>query len=68
MSGQVNIISNGNVYLNGVNLLGKVKSVKLPIIKAKLVDLHTLGGMMPVQLPAGFEKMEGEVEWASFDA
>ncbi len=62
---QVNKIVNANVYLDGSNLLGRAQEVQLPTIKAKMADHEALGLVGVPEFPAGLEKMEGKIKWAS---
>ena len=65
MSAQV---VNANIYLNGKNLLGRAAEVKLPEVTAVMKEHSALGVVGKFELPAGFEKMEGEIVWNSFYA
>lgn len=62
---QINRIVNANVYLDGVNLLGRAEEVKLPDIAAIMQEHKALGMVGKIELPAGFDKLEGEVKWNS---
>lgn len=67
MSGiQIAQVVNANIYLNGKNLLGRAAEVKLPEISAAMKEHSVLGLVGKYELPAGFEKMEGEIIWNSF--
>jgi P2 family phage contractile tail tube protein len=59
----INRITNANVYDNGNSLLGKVEEITLPTVKAKVVAVKALGMIMDVELPSGFEKMDGKMKW-----
>lgn len=61
-----NRITNANVYLDGVSLLGKAEEIKLPEIVAKMSEHKALGMVGTLELPSGFDKMEGDVKWSSF--
>jgi len=65
---QINRIVNANVYLNGNSMLGKVDECKLPDIKIIETEQKTLGMVGKIELPAGFDKLEGELKWNSFYA
>lgn len=56
-------IYNANVYLDGVNYLGRAAEVELPKLKAKMEEHAGLGLQFGLELPAGFEKMEGKIKW-----
>ncbi|MCT4638949.1 MAG: phage major tail tube protein [Bacteroidales bacterium] len=62
----INKISNANVYINGVNLLGKLEEINLPTIKQKMAEFKALGMYATVELPVGLEKMEAKLKWNSF--
>lgn len=69
MSGiQTAQVVNANIYLNGKNLLGRAAEVKLPEVTAAMKEHSALGLVGKFDLPAGFEKMEGEIVWNSFYA
>ena len=63
---KINKLSNANVYLEGDSLLGQVKEIELPEVVQKMVDHEALGMVGVIELPAGFEKMEGKIMWNSF--
>lgn len=63
---QVNRVTNANVYLGGRTLLGKSEEVGLPDIKVVMVEHKALGMIAKIELPAGFEKMEGKLKFNSF--
>lgn len=66
--GQINKVSNGNVYIDGNNLIGTVKEMQLPEGAAKMVEHSVLGMQGVIDLPSGFEKMEAKITWGSFYA
>jgi len=67
MSVSTSRITNANIYLDGLgSLLGKAEEIKLPDIVAKMAEHKALGMVGSIELPAGFEKMEGEIKWTSF--
>ena len=69
MSGiQTAQVVNANIYLNGKNLLGRAAEVKLPEVTAAMKEHSALGLVGKFELPAGFDKMEGEIVWNSFYA
>lgn len=63
---QINRVTNAKVYANGNSMVGKADEVKLPDITAKMAEYKGLGMIGAIELPAGFEKMEGEIKWSSF--
>jgi len=62
---QINRITNANIYLDGASLLGKAEEIKLPDISAIMQESKGLGMIGKIELPAGFDKMEGEIKWNS---
>ena len=62
---QVNRIVNANIYIDGTNLIGRAEEVKLPDIQAIMAEHKALGMVGKIELPAGFDKLEGEVKWNS---
>ena len=62
---QVNRIVNANVYIDGTNLLGRAEEIKLPDIVAIMSEHKALGMVGKIELPSGFDKMEGEIKWNS---
>jgi uncharacterized protein len=61
----VNRLVNANIYLDGNNLLGRAQEITLPVIKAKMAGHDALGMVGDMEFPAGIEKMEGKIKWAS---
>lgn len=62
----INRITNANIYLDGGTLLGKAEEIKLPDVTAKMTEHKALGMVGTIELPGGFDKMEGEIKWSSF--
>lgn len=62
---QVNRIVNANIYIEGVNLLGRAEEIKLPDISAIMAEHKALGMVGKMELPSGFDKLEGEIKWNS---
>ncbi|MFI8017681.1 phage major tail tube protein [Serratia marcescens] len=65
---EINAISNANIYVNGANLLGRAEEVKCPEIQAIMQERKALGMVGKLELPYGFDKLEGEIKWNSFYA
>ncbi|MCM5371088.1 phage major tail tube protein, partial [Escherichia coli] len=63
---EINRITNANIYLDGTNLLGRAEEVKLPDVSMIMQEHKALGMVGKVELPAGFDKLEGEIKWNSF--
>lgn len=63
----VNSISNANVYLNGVGLLGRAAECNIPQPKRMMTDYKGLGMVGRVEIPVGWDKLDGSIKWSSFD-
>jgi uncharacterized protein len=61
----VNRVTNANIYLDGVSLLGRAEEVELAFPKAKMVDHKGLGMYGAAEFPAGIDKLEAKVKWLS---
>ena len=62
---EINRITNANIYVNGNSLLGRAEEIKLPDISAIMQEHKALGMVGKIELPAGFDKLEGEIKWNS---
>ena len=62
---QINSITNANIYLNGTSLLGRAEEIKMPDITAMMTERKALGMVGKIELPTGFDKLEGEIKWNS---
>lgn len=62
----VNRITNANIYVNGASLLGRAEELKLPDVQAIMNEHKALGMVGKIELPSGFDKLEGEIKWNSF--
>lgn len=56
-------ITNANVYLNGVDLAGKLEECTLPDVKHKMEDFKALGMYAETEYPVGLEKMEAKLKF-----
>lgn len=67
MSGkiQINSITNAGIYLEGVSMLGRAEEIKLPDVSAMMQERKALGMIGKIELPVGFDKLEGEIKWNS---
>ncbi|WP_032116658.1 phage major tail tube protein [Candidatus Arsenophonus nilaparvatae] len=61
----LHFMTNANVYLDGNSLIGRAKEIKLPEINVVQQEHQALGMIGKIQLPAGFDKLEGEIHWTS---
>lgn len=65
---QLNRITNANIYINGNCLLGRAEEIKLPDVTAVMSEHKAVGMVGKIELPSGFDKLEGEIKWNSFYA
>lgn len=63
---QINRVTNANIYIEGNSLLGRAEEIKLPDISAMLSEHKALGMIGKIELPSGFDKLEGEIKWNSY--
>jgi uncharacterized protein len=68
MAVNINKLTNANVYLDGISLLGKAEEVELPMLKAIMAEHKALGLLGKLEFFAGFEKMTAKIKWNSFYA
>ncbi len=66
MSISIKKLFNANIYVDGNSYLGRAEEVNLPEIMAKMVEHKALGMVGTIELPSGWEKMEGSIKWNSF--
>ena len=65
MAIKINRVTNANVYIEGGSMMGRAEEVKLPDISAIMNEHKALGMVGKIELPSGFDKLEGEVKWNS---
>jgi len=61
----LHLITNAAVYLDGNNYVGRCEEVDLGSVKATMTDFQGLGMVAAIELPAGFDKVEGKIIWNS---
>lgn len=59
----INRITNGNAYLNGETLIGRLEEVELPSIKFTTDDVKALGLFATIEMPSGLDKLEAKLKW-----
>ena len=59
-------VTNAAVYINGNSLLGRAEEIKLPDITTLMTEHKALGMVGKLELPSGFDKLEGEIKWNSY--
>ena len=60
---KINKLTNANVYMNGVNLLGRAEEVQLPQIKHKMAEHKALGMVGSAEFFSGIDKLESKIKW-----
>jgi P2 family phage contractile tail tube protein len=68
MNIQINSLTNANVYIDGVGLLGRAEEVEIPQPRHRMIDYKGLGMAGTTELWGGVDKLEAKIKWASFDA
>ena len=58
-------VSNANIYLDGASFFGKAEEIDLGSVKAVMSDFQGLGMIGLIELPDGFDKIEGKINWNS---
>ncbi|GFM85413.1 phage major tail tube protein [Pseudomonas cichorii] len=61
-------VSNATIYLDGNSFLGKAEEIDLGSVKAVTSDFLGLGLIGLIELPDGFDKIEGKINWNSMYA
>ncbi len=61
----VNRITNANVYLDGIGLLGRAEEIEVAKPRHKMVDHKGLGMAGTAEFWAGVDKLEARIKWAS---
>lgn len=59
----INKLTNANLYSSGKSFLGKLEEIGLPAIKAVYTEHKTLGMIMKIELPSGFDMMTGKMRF-----
>jgi P2 family phage contractile tail tube protein len=59
----VNRITNANVYLDGIGLLGRAEEIEVAKPKHKMVDHKGLGMAGTAEFWAGVDKLEAKIKW-----
>jgi uncharacterized protein len=65
MSLKLNLVSNGNLYVNGNNHAGKIKEFEIPSITQTTAEQKGLGMLGTLEVPTGVEKMEAKINFNS---
>jgi uncharacterized protein len=62
---QVNIITNANLYVDGLGLMGRAAEITVPKPKHKMVEHQGLGMAGSAEFWAGIDKLEAKIKWSS---
>ena len=68
MNIQINSLTNANIYIDGVGLLGRADEIEIANPKHTMIDYKGLGMAGTAELWAGVETLESTIKWTSFDA
>jgi uncharacterized protein len=68
MNIQINSLTNANIYIDGVGLLGRAEEIEVAQPRHKMIDYKGLGMAGSAELWAGVDKLESKIKWVSFDA
>jgi P2 family phage contractile tail tube protein len=68
MDVSVNRITNANIYMDGVGLLGRAEAIQVAQPHHRMVDHKGLGMAGTAEFWAGVEKLEAKIKWASLYA
>lgn len=60
---EINRITNANIYIGENALLGRAEEIHLPDVEVITQEHKALGMVGKIELPTGFEKLEGEIKW-----
>lgn len=61
----VNRITNANIYMDGVGLLGRAEEIEVAQPKHRMADHKGLGMAGTAEFWAGVDKLEAKIKWAS---
>lgn len=63
MAIEIQKLTNGNVYIDGISHFGSFEEITLPEIKAIMQEHKALGMIGKMEFPAGFDKLEMKIKW-----
>lgn len=66
MAIQINRVTNANIYMDGVSLLGRAEEISAPVVKTKTAEHKALGMVGVADFFSGIDKMEAKIKWNSF--
>lgn len=65
MDVSVNRLTNANIYLDGIGLLGRAEEIEVAQPRQKMVEHKALGMAGTAEFWAGVDKLEAKIKWAS---
>jgi P2 family phage contractile tail tube protein len=65
MDVSVNRLTNANIYLDGVGLLGRAEEIEVAQPRQRMVEHKALGMAGIAEFWAGVDKLEAKIKWAS---
>src|SRR5579883_2888351 len=65
MDVSVNRLTNANIYLDGIGLLGRAEEIEVAQPRQKMVEHRALGMAGTAEFWAGVDKLEARIKWAS---
>lgn len=65
MDVSVNRLTNANIYIDGIGLLGRAEEIEVAQPRHKMVEHKALGMAGSAEFWAGVDKLEAKIKWAS---
>lgn len=65
MALEINKLTNANIYINGVDFIGKAEEVTVPMIKLEKVEHKGLGLIGKPKFPVGINLEQAKIKWNS---
>jgi len=61
------ILRNCTGFVDRISKLGQISEIMLPVPSEKLEEMRNSGMVMPIDIPMGYEKLEGSIKLPAFD-
>ena len=61
----VNRLTNANIYIDGIGLLGRAEEIEVSQPRHRMADHKALGMAGTAEFWAGVDKLEAKIKWAS---
>jgi hypothetical protein len=65
MNISVNRLTNSNIYMDGIGLLGRAEEIEVAQPRHRMVEHKALGMVGTAEFWAGVDKLEARIKWAS---